>query len=639
MADWLIIDAKILLVLGLWIMAVFGFGGFVYRIYGRVFSVKVFAHTLWLELFVSFILGVAFLSFIVQVLNFFLPLYAFFSLGFLLIGIGLFAWLYRDLLLSWQIGLSGLCAFFVVGLLSLYHDSYGDSVNYHIQIVTWIQQSPIIFGLGNVHGRLGFNGIIYNFYALSDVSQIFPGLRSFIGNEIVYFGLFFSLFLIMFRDLRKDNPQAQKSVFFVLCTGLAFPFILRWGEFRGLYCEGIGAVLGILVFAILLYALNARESKLTALENDVDSKVLAHTLAFGFVIALFATLVKIANTGLLAAVVICAIYLYKKQIFSKSSLKYLAYLGVFALIYALPWALKGYMTSGMIAYPAAVGYIPSLSWAVSDEQRANEVCWVMSWARDPGINCKEVLASYAWLKKWLLMETRYFGWYFKYFVYGYWAALGLSVFLLILPKSLYTHKQYKDFFLLFVGAMCGVVFWFVSGPDPRFGMVYLIPLFGILYALNLTLIQALKSKAMRISGCVLFVLSFFPLGKLMHSVLTYLFVFVCIARVLDFTQHKAFRILFVCLLIASAHNLYRKDLMGIFKGNSAFMETQKIQPIFVQKRLTDFGTEIYVRKDKLEEGFESVTYEPLPTTPHWKPKIKLESIMGRKAYINADKEN
>lgn len=632
MADWLVMDMKILFVLGLWIMAVFGFGGLVYRIYTRIVEANVL-QLLWLELFVSFVFGVLTLSFIVQVLNFFIPLYATLCVVFLLIGLGLFVWAYGRLLSHWQIALSALCAFFIVGLLSLYHDSYGDSVNYHIQIVTWIQESPLIFGLGNIHGRLGFNGIIYNFYALSDVSRVFPGLRSFIGNEIIYFGLFFSLFLTLFRPICRDKDTQQpyehkdKTSLFILCAGIAFPFILQWGEFRGLYCEGIGAVLGILVFALLLYALNTKHSK-----------YLGHILAISFVIAFFATLVKIANTGLLCAVLICAIYLYKKQIFSKTSAKAMLILGIFALIYALPWALKGYMTSGMIAYPAAVGFIPSLEWAVSEEQRANEVCWVMSWARDPGINCKEVLASSAWLKKWLLMETRYFGWYFKWFVYGYWAALALSILLLLLPKSLYITKQYTDFLLLFVGAMCGVAFWFVSGPDPRFGMVYLIPLFGIIYAHNLTLIENLKSKSMRIGGSALFVLSFFPLGKLMHSVLTFLFVFVGVARVLDFTRHKIFHILFVCLLIASAHNIYRKDLMGLFKGDSAFRDMQKIRPIFVQKRLTDFGAEVYVRQGKLEDGFESVDYEPLPTTPYWNPNIKQESIVGRKAYINTQRE-
>ena len=124
----------------------------------------------------------------------------------------------------------------------------------------------------------------------------------------------------------------------------------------------------------------------------------------------------------------------------------------------------------------------------------------------------------------------------------------------------------------------------------------------------------------------------------MHNVLTYSLVFVGVARILNWTRSKIFFVILACLLFASVHNLYRKDLMGLFGGNSAFKDTQKIQPIFVQKKLTDLGAEIYVRSDTLKEGFESVSYEPLPTTPYFNPKIQLKTIMGRKAYINTNRE-
>ncbi|WP_394954495.1 hypothetical protein [uncultured Helicobacter sp.] len=108
------------------------------------------------------------------------------------------------------------------------------------------------------------------------------------------------------------------------------------------------------------------------------------------------------------------------------------------------------------------------------------------------------------------METRYFGWYFKYFVYGYWAALGLALALLLLPARFYTLKRYVEHIVLFVGIMLGVGFWAVSGPDPRFGMVYLIPLFALLTLHNLTLIAALKSLYLRLVGLVAFFATLTP---------------------------------------------------------------------------------------------------------------------------------
>ncbi len=454
----------------------------------------------------------------------------------------------------------------------------------------------------------------------------------------------------------------HKSALFVLLSIVPFPFIVQWGEFRGLYCEGIGAVLGILVVTLVLYAFESKARSQADTPNTLsaphtsstphaldkahaplDSKsaqqaTTGHIFILGFCVALFGALVKIANTGLFAVIIVGFVYVYKRAVLDRSFLRVYVVLGIFSILYALPWALKGYMTSGMIAYPAGVGYIESLSWAVSNAQREGEVCWIMSWARDPGKNCVEVLSNYEWLKRWILMETRYFGWYFKYFVYGYWAALGLALALLLLPARFYTLKRYVEHIVLFVGIMLGVGFWAVSGPDPRFGMVYLIPLFVLLALHNLTFIAALKSLYLRLVGLVAFFATLTPWFLLRKVALVWIWGAWVVLKVFVDSNARYGRIkLLVGALLAIASFWASYALYGEHALN-AMKDTKKVRPIFVQERTTDFGAKIYVRKDKLEEGFSAVEYEPLPTTPYWNPKIKLEHIMGRKTYINTNKE-
>lgn len=596
-----LVNAKITIVLLGWILAVYGFGYGILNVYDKL--IKGFKHTEILAFALIPIIGIAFLSFLTQIINLFTPITSIISLLLLIIGILLFIWLSK-ITFNWQITLSILLAFTIVMILSFISDSYGDSVNYHIQIATWIQQSPVIFGLANIHGRLGFNGIIYNFYALTDVSQIFSNTRSFIGNEITYFGLFVSVFYVIFT-----KSIDKKYTLFLLCASIAFPFLLYWGEFRGLYCEGIGAVLGIIVFCLLFIALDSSE------------KYKIFILAF--FIALFASLVKIANTGLLLAVIMCFILAYRTQVLQKSFIKNYLYLGIFSLIYAIPWVIKGIMTSGMIAYPASVGYIESLSWAVSNEQRTNEVCWIMSWARNPGKNCQEVLASYAWLKDFIFMKTRYFGWYFKYFIYSYGLGLALGIGLFLLKRD---YKEVKNFLIIIGLILVGVCFWFLSGPDPRFGMAYLIPLIGIVCAYNLHTIYSFKNTKYKKLFYGLFLLSIAPLLMLKLRFLS-----LGLALGALHPKSKILQITIVALVCLDIFNLMRRDYVSI-------KNYQKIKPIFVQERITDFGTKVFVRRDELENGFISVDYEPLPTTPYWNPKIKQEKIMGRKAYINTQKD-
>ena len=252
-----VINGSIALVLCVWILAVYGYGFFVFRILARRFpSLQLFStESTALFLLIAPLLGMFALCFGVAIWHIFLPLYQAVSIVLLLVGIGIFIALQKHFIVRNILTLlSALFALAIVIPLSAFSDSVGDSVNYHIQIVTWIQESPLVFGLGNVHTRLGYNGLIYNFYALTDVSQIIPNLRSFIGNEVMYFGLLFGAFLVLLNLLAQKSMPKLYELLFPMAL-FPFLFVMKWGEFRGLYCEGIGVVLGVATFSLLLLSL------------------------------------------------------------------------------------------------------------------------------------------------------------------------------------------------------------------------------------------------------------------------------------------------------------------------------------------------------------------------------------------------
>lgn len=603
--SWLLTDLTIAFILLLWILSCIGFGNMLLLYAEKLLKAKFFEESFALKIFLSLLLGVGTLSFLTQILHLFIAIDSSISIIFLLLGILFFILKIRDFnMLDYKVWLSGAIAFFAVGILSFYHDSMGDSVNYHIQIVTYIQNEPLVFGLGNIHGRLGFNGIIYNFYALSDVSQIIPHLRSFIGNEIVIFGFIFSLmFILMQRSFDRFYHL------FLVCCAIPFSFILTWGEFRGLYCEGIGAVLGIFIFTCILYVLQNKNNKL---------------LYILFILSIFASMVKIANTALLAGVVIAFIYLNKNTFYKREFLKSYAILAIISFIFVLPWALKGIATSGMVAYPANVFFFKSLPFSVLESQRESEVCWIMSWARDPGKNCKEVLASHAWMKDWFSMEIRYFKWYFKYFIYALFANLALLAILLFIKRGLK-----REIILVAFGILCGIIFWFVSGPDPRFGMVYIIPLLGLLYSYNLSIIINISNKTIKIILLVAFIASLTPFWKLSKDIyLILLFLWIL------FTPKRYYKIyctLLIALSFIAVVNIYRKNLGGI-------ATLPKVLPIFASKKLTDYGLEVYVRTDKQMPDSTIYDYEPTPMTPYFNENIKKDRFLGRDAYINTKKD-
>lgn len=611
----------------LWLIAIFGYGASLFAFFHKRFKFPLPSQPLTLLL--SLLLGLIALCFFVQLWNLFAPLYKAVSLIVLFLGLVLF-WFQRKTLFlclkgnhgtqitwNWSLIISFLLALCLIMPLSFFSDSIGDSINYHIQIVTWIQNSPVIFGLANIHGRLGFNGIIYNFYALTDVSQLFF-FRSFIGNEIIYTGFLTSVLYIF---IRKPIRPIDFYELFLLCSLLPFVFILKWGEFQALYCEGIGAVIGIALFSLLLFIFHVRYNK-----------YIYGLFILAFVIALCATLIKIANFALIIGVILYFLILQRKFLFHKSFLKVYVYLCVFSFIFILPWAIKGMMTSGMIAYPASIGYIESLPWAVSDEQRESEVCWIMSWARAPGISCKEVLANYDWMKNWFSMKTGYF-FYFKHFIYAFSSSLLLLVFILLYKRiaclcfqthqSLESNLSLKGFCLSFIAIFTGIIFWFTSGPDPRFGMVYIIPLLALLFAFNLAQICSLVSSKIHIFFLFLFIATLVPMYKNGHHVIV---IFLVLFIILGIKQHRAYMPLFVVLMLIGSIHLYRKDYKNI-------ADPIKIKAVHVQEYYTESKVRIYLRTDEPNEHTTSILYEALPMSPYHNTTIMQDTFLGRTMYF------
>ncbi|SQB99428.1 Uncharacterised protein [Helicobacter fennelliae] len=648
--EWFIADCKILLVLLGWILATFGYRSLVLRLFYCVNKANPFTFSRSqvtrsnnnsflapppissLEILVSLVLGVGLLIFIVSVLHFFIPLYGYISLALLLFGIVAFFVCYAYLFKDWRIWISGIIAFLFVGIYSLFLDSISDSINYHIQIVTWIQESNLVFGLGNIHTRLGYNGNIYNFYALTDVSQILASLRSFIGNEIVYFGFLFSAFYGLLCREKHTNANL-----FLLCCLPFFVYVLYGGELSALYCEGIGAVFGILVFALLLLAL------------EIDSAKKPAVFFIAFFIVLIATTIKIANTALVFGVILGFVYVYRKKIFSREFLRGYVWAFVIGVVFCLPWVLKGLATSGMIAYPASIGYLQFLPFAVSEEDRASEVCWIMSWARDPGKNCVEVLSSNAWLWDWLHMKQNYFHWYFKRFVWTFFCLLGFALVLFgLYYVSRKSHKQaliknifdesridfntqnlatnLAQFALIFVAIVSGVGFWFVSGPDPRFGMVYIIPLLGALFGVSLLLSLAIRSKLYRFGALFVLLLCCIPFFLINRPMIVFVSAF-WVIFVMSKCSSRVFVGLMIVLSLVSVPNFYRKNYKNI-------TQMPKVLPVHVTQKITDFGVVVYQRTDEPTDTSQTIDYEVRPMTPYFNPRVRKGEFLGRDAYIN-----
>lgn len=562
----LLVNVKIISALALWIMATYGYGQlgiralqrfvgyFFYRgqLRGEQNIAKVLLDVKFNFLFKG-IMGVAVLSIISGGVHFFFPLNAALSIVFLAIGLGLFVLFFKRELafvkmpLHWgYMFIAFSLAFYLASVLSIRVESAYDSGLYHIQAIKWIQEFPITFGIANIHTRLGYNNILYNFAALSEVSQIFSHIRSFICNEIVAFFFFFSGFLSLYNLRTKRLNDIFMSV------GLLIVAMEFWWLGGGLYAEGILGILGISLVGYMIFILehmgikppasqstnvspieggeesftNLRNSSpamqvqndnrlnsnssvaLTSARADNSGNLLSFALLF--VIAFFSIYIKISSVVLL----VCVLFVYfQYYAISKASSKNALLLCVLGVGLGVFWALKGICISGMVAYPAKVLHISALPWAVDEQRRVAEVMSIHNWAKVAGSpNRVELLADYSWLKVW---NKIYISGVFRDLLrlLGYALAfLALFIGLKYLKLS-----AFKPYFPLICALILGVVFWFISAPDPRFGFQYFFPLIALFLS---------------------FVVSYF-LSHKEHYLLGLLFLYICASLSIKHLEFKA----------------------------------------------------------------------------------------------------
>ncbi len=564
----MIVNLCIILALFLWIPSTFGYGILGIKILQH-FALKLGFHQRFIKsvdlkfnLLLKGIVGIATLSIIVQFLHFFTAINHYVSIIFLLFGLLYFmksfkqeiSFIKQQTPYFLPLILALLTGFILASILSIRVESAYDTGLYHIQAIKWIQEYPIIFGIANIHTRFGFNNILYNFAALTEVSHIFPSIRSFLLGEIFAFFFFTSTFL----SLCALRAKLLNDIF--MCVSFIIISINFWWLGGGMYAEGILGILGLSLVAYIIFMI----------EKSLTHTFLAFVLLF--VMAFFSIYIKISAFFLL----VCALLLYfQYHRYSLTSLKNCIYICGFCVILGIFWALKGICISGMIAYPAKVGYLGFLPWVIDESRRAGEVLGIHNWAKVAGSPDREVLLQdYSWIKVWF--KLFFWNGTFKMLLQLSFYACGFLLLLLIMRRIYFT--QLKPYVFIFLGLILGIVFWFISAPDPRFGFQYFFPVFAFSAS---------------------FVLQYF-LSHKEHYVLGLCFLYICASLSVNHIHFNA---------------IDRK-------------ESQKIPQVALASKHTDSNLLIYYPK----EG-DRVYDAPLPAAAYFNSKLSKKTFLGRDMYV------
>ncbi len=322
-----------------------------------------------------------------------------------------------------------------------------DSGLYHFGSIRWLNEYPIIPGLGNLHWRLALNQSYFGFLAALNFSPSW-------GKGYATGGLFL-LILTAFTLLEIGLKQSKcwRWTF----SGILFAYLcLLSGSIANPLPDTAVSLAQVVIF-VFLYVSFMKDTQAT---DVLVAQLQRIHIVLGF---LCLTIVTVKLSSLAFAIV--SFSMMTAQVFWSSqgrlSNNLLFKFGALLVLFGLVHTLRGYLLSGAPLFPSPLGGIWSLPWAVQFGVAHNESQLIYAWAKQPGIETVSELATgYGWVHPW-------------------WRDLPTTLKYLFIISSIFTviivflHRALKPYvenriLLLGLPLAAALCFWFFSAPDPRF---------------------------------------------------------------------------------------------------------------------------------------------------------------------------
>lgn len=399
------------------------------------------------SIFDKFFIGICSLGTILLYLSIFFPLNIWILGTILLAAFGYWAFnikriksliieisnVFRQSSLGWRI--SFILAFICILAFSLCMPLTYDVGLYHTQSMMWTEKYPAILGLGNLHGRLGFNS---SFLLLSAVFNYHPEIYEplLTINSLAIF--MFCCWLI--TNMSKNSYTAKNLCFVFILLTTVFVFS------SDISSSSTDILANLLVLYILI--------NLVIESNTWLKNILAPAL-----LTIFCVTLKLSSAIILLILPLLISYLMKRG--SRKTVYLILLIG---FIVAIPWLGRFIILTGYLVYPISEIDIFSFDWKIPVNQVVLEKNLAFAWARNPNMDVNDVLSMpfFQWFPIWIKNLS-----FFRKGIY----CLALISPLCLLRCQYITNKRN---ILLWAIAYLGTIYGLITAPDLRFTFGFVI---------------------------------------------------------------------------------------------------------------------------------------------------------------------
>ena len=393
--------------------------------------------------------GFFILIFISLFLNFFFPLkYFFYLISIIGFSIFLFA------IIKKRIQINFFIHFLILFFLSFIIYSQGDNVDtpmYHLQIIKWISNEKIVFGLSNLEIRFGSNSLWFGLFSLFQLKY-----NNF--NSIYFFNLIpFSI--IFYQVFKKENKLSY--IFLILCISFIILFSFLHPYLNGVILnhlhntelDTIGMVFFILCVYLFLKFVERREI------DNLRLLILCSAICL---------VIKLSYIAVTLFTVVALFIYFKNNILSLFRDK----LSLFLIIFIFLWLIKNLIISGCLIFPVSFTCF-NLSWSPGVDEIETYSKVVKGFARDTRerlkyLDFEHTIYTFNWFIPWFkdyALNTAFIQ--ISFFI------ITISLIFMIIFKfiSLFNVDFFKKkkLYLLYTTIFIPSIYIWFQAPEIRFG--------------------------------------------------------------------------------------------------------------------------------------------------------------------------
>src|SRR5713226_1196991 len=331
-----------------------------------------------------------------------------------------------------------------------------DTGLYGAQAVRWFVTYPLVPGLGNLIGQLGFNSSVFLWFAALDQGP-WRGLAHHLFDGFLIAALFARIIPAALRILRSESTSPIDwfwTLLFVPGTIWA-----TTSKIVGTNTDLPTSVVCLVAAAMLFRAFGGEHPEPGTGMSDSRIMELVMTMAL-FPLAVTFKISSVVFASLGWAVAAMKLWMLSRN--TRAGKRQLVCGVILSAAIVLPWIGRGIVLTGYPFFPSTALAVP-VDWGVSAPEAQSQADFARSFARVPGLTY-EYAHGWSWLQPWFreLVREREAFWIPLFF-----ALAGGAAGILRIARG--NRRSLPQWLWLLAPSLGGLLFWFLEAPAMRFG--------------------------------------------------------------------------------------------------------------------------------------------------------------------------